>query len=333
MTRAGLAFALAVALPLGAAAQWTATERFALPLDGTPIALDAIAAPHEARAVRVRLSGTVTFGYDGSELDAMGRTVAGVRDDTAGPFVALPPGSVLVEGDPETHRYVFDVPRSEHMSLRFDALRLATRHLLTLSEARGHLVGAIEVEHLAPPAPPPPPPSAATLALREAEGVPALAWAGGGAGVLLLFGLGAVAARRRRDPIRALVRRAATARAAIGREVLALGPAFDPVAASAERLVEVARQHAAHHGSLEAAIARTRAMASSAAGARRATLSTKRAEVRARLAAVVARLEETATELAGRNADSARARGVDALVAELGADLDAAVAAEEELAL
>ena len=315
MSRAGLAFALAVALPLGAAAQWTAMERLALPLDGTPVELRALAAPHEARTVRVRLSGTVSFGYDGSELDAMGRTVGGVRDDTAGPFVALPPGTALVEGDPDTHRYVFDVPRSEHMVLRFDALRLATRHLLTLSEARGHLVGALEVEHLAPP---PAPPGPAAVALREAEGVPAAAWAGGGAAVLLLLGLGGFAARRRGDPIRALVKRAAAARAAIGREVLALGPAFDPVAASAERLVEVARQHAAHHGPRAAAIARARAGAPPAGGARRP----------AHIASLIDKAER-----AGRNADSARARSVDALVAELGGGLDAAVAAEEELAL
>lgn len=329
--RAALALALAALVPAVASAQaaWTTAQRVPLPLDGSPVDLTALAAPHED-VLRLRLSGSVSFTYDGSEIDAMGRTVAGTRDVTAGPFVVLPPGSVVVESDPVAHRYVVDVPRSAAMDVRFNAMGLATQHLLTLSEARSQLLGAIEVEHLVPP---PPPPTAAARVARHAEGVPALAWAGGGGGLLLLLGLGFVVGRRRKDPIRALVRRAEIARAAIGREVVALGPAFDPVAASSERLLEVARQHAAHHGSLEAALARTAQMSSESAGAQRMSLSAKRGEVRAKLEAVVARLEETATELAGRNADSARARGVDALVAELAMDLDAAVSAEEELAL
>ncbi|MCA9608972.1 MAG: hypothetical protein KC619_25400 [Myxococcales bacterium] len=331
--RAGLAAAalLAALVPLGASAQgeWTAAQRVALPLDGAPIDVGGMAASHED-TVRLRLSGSVSFNYDGSEIDALGRTVSGTRDVTAGPFVVLPPGSVVVESDPAVHRYVVDVPRTAVMEVRFNAMGLATQHLLTLSEARAQLVGAIEVEHLVPP---PPPPSVPAQVVERAEGVPALAWAGGGAGLLFLAGLGFLFGRRRKDPIRALVRRAETARAAIGREVVALGPAFDPVAASSERLVEVVRQHAAHHASIEAALARTASMSSESAGARRMSLSAKRGEVRAKLESVVGRLEETATELAGRNADTARARGVDALVAELAMDLDAAVSAEEELAL
>ena len=41
--------------------------------------------------------------------------------------------------------------------------------------------------------------------------------------------------------------------------------------------------------------------------------------------------EATATLLAGRSADRAAAKGLDALLGELTTDLDAAVAAEEEL--
>ncbi len=326
-----LVLALCLAAPSIAMAQaeWTAAQRVPLPLDGAALDLASLAAPHEDR-VRVRLSGSVSFGYDGSTLDAMGRTVAGTRDVTAGPYVVLPPGSRVLEADPAAHRYVVEIPRSASMPISFNAIGLATQNMLTLTEARRHLVGAIEVEHLVPP---PPPPSPAARAVASAAGVPGLAWAGVGGGLFLFAGLGLGLGLRRRDPIRALVRRATTARRAIGREVLALGPAFDPVAASAERLLEVARQHAAHHASLDAALARTRAMASESAEAQRMSLSAKRGEARARLEAMVARLEELATELAGRNADASRARGVDALIAELGADLDAAVAAEEELAL
>lgn len=329
MNVARLALALCLAAPSIAMAQveWTAAQRMALPLDGAALDLAALAAPHE-ETLRVRLTGSVSFGYDGSTLDAMGRTVSGTRDVTAGPYVVLPPGSRVIEADPDAHRYVVEIPRSAVSRISFNAIGLATQNMLTLTEARAHLVGAIEVEHLVPP---PPPPSPAARAVASAERVPGLAWAGAGSGLFALVGLGLVLGRRRRDPIRALLRRATTARRAIGREVLALGPAFDPVAASAERLLEVARQHAAHHASLDAALARTREMG--AAEAQRMSLSAKRGEARARLEAMVARLEELATELAGRNADASRARGVDALIAELGADLDAAVAAEEELAL
>ena len=129
----------------------------------------------------------------------------------------------------------------------------------------------------------------------------------------------------------ALYEHAIRANEAIAREVVALGPAFDPVAASAIRLHEAAQQHAAHHGSIERALARTAEM--SGAQARRMDLAARKGEVRAKLEDLVARLEETAAELAGRNADATRARGVEAMLGTLGDDLDAAVSAEEELAL
>jgi len=337
MSRAG---ALALAL-LGASvataasaqeaepAQWTVAERAALPSSGAPFDLANLVTTHE-ETVRVRLSGSLSFGYDGSQIDAMARTVGGTRDVTDGPFVVLPAGSVVIEADPETHRYTVEVPRAPQMPVRFNVFGLATRNLLTVTEAQAQLVGAIEIEHLVPP---PPPPTVAAQVEQTAEGIPTLAWAGGGSAMLLLLGLGFVFGRRKQDPIRALVRQAERSAAAIGREVIALGPAFDPVAASAERLLEVARQHAAHHASLERALERTSNMASDAAKKRRLGVAASKGEVRDKLEALVARLEDTATELAGRSADAGRARGVDALVSELGNDLEAALQAEEELAM
>jgi len=59
----------------------------------------------------------------------------------------------------------------------------------------------------------------------------------------------------------------------------------------------------------------------------------KRDDARVELEALVERLEDTATELAGRSADTSRARDVEALVGALEVDLGAAVEAEEELGL
>lgn len=326
-----LLMTLLLLVPAAAHAQadWTVVHRASLPATGAPVDLSTLAASNED-PVRVRLSGTYSFSVDGSRIDAMGRTLGGERDTTGGPYVVLPPGSVVVESDPVAHRYVIDVPRGADMTLRFNVYGLATRHLLTATEARARLTGAIEVEHLAPPPPPPPAPTATQHVARAATGVSPFAWAGGGLSLFALLGLGLVFARRRRDPIRELTRRASRAHDAIAREVIALGPAFDPVAASAARLIEAAQQHAAHHGSLERALARTAEM--SGAQARRMDLAAKKGEVRAKLEDLVARLEETAAELAGRNADATRARGVEAMLSTLGDDLDAAVSAEEELA-
>ena len=329
----GVVTLLAASSPVALAqTEWTVAERVTLPSSGEPLDLGPMVQTHE-ESVRVRLLGTLSFAHDGSQIDAMARTVGGTRDVTGGPFVVLPAGSVVVESDPEAHQYTVEIPRAASIPIRFNVFGLATRNLLTVTEARAQLVGAIEVEHLVPPPPPPPPPSAAVQVERSARGVPVGVWAGLGAGLLLFGVAGFVMMRRRKDPILELVRRAVRARDAIGREVVALGPAFDPVAASAERLLEVARQHAEHHASLDRALQRTSSMASDAAKKRRLGVAASKGDVRAKLEALVARLEDTATELAGRNADAGRARGVDALVAELGADLEAAVQAEEELAL
>lgn len=309
--------------------RWTVAQRMSLPVSGQPIDLARLATAQE-ESVRIVLEGTLTFGPDGSGIDAMGRFVGDTRDVTAGPFVIFPPGAVVVDEDPVAHRYTVDVPRTAHMPLGFNVLGLATRHLMTATEARSSLIGAIEVSHLVPP--PPPPPAPVRMA-RAAAGVSPLYFVGGGAGLIVLFGLVVAAARRRKDPIVELLGRAARAKRAVAREVVALGPAFDPVAASAERLHEAALQHSAHHASIAEALGRTAKMASDEARARRRGLEAKMDEVRAKLRGLVARLEDTATELAGRNADTGRACGVEAFVAELGADLEAAVEAEEELAL
>ncbi len=323
--RALLAFALVSLAALPASADWTVAERVSLPPGGAPVDLAVYVRPGE-ETVRLRIAGTVSFAVDGSEIDAVSRNVGGTRDEASGPFVMLPPGAILVESDPVAHRYTFEAPAAPTMPIAFNLPRLAMRHLLTASEAAAQLNGALEVEHMVPP--PTATEAAAAHVDRAASSIPAAAWAGGSLGVFLLGGLGFVWSRRRRDPVATLLRRAARAQASIAREVIALGPAYDPVSASADRLHEAARQHAAHHRALDKALERT---AWAGAQRRRVELTAKRAEAFAHLGELVDRLEDTATQLAGRNADADRARGVDQLVARLDLDLGAALDAEDEL--
>jgi len=323
---------LALVAPVAAdgdAADWTVSHRVTLPASGAPVDLAPYVGAGEGPA-RFAIRGSYSFLHDGSEIDAMSRTVGGRRDVAAGPFVVLPPGAEIVERDPVAHRYVIEAPRASSMPIAFNLVGLATRDLLTVSEARAQLQGAIEVESLTPP--PSATERAVVAASQTASGISGLTWAAGALGLAALGLLGFVTTRRRRATVAVLLRRARRARAQIAREVLAIGPAFDPVSASADQLGEAAAQQAAHHASLEAALARTADMGSAEAVARRRALEAKRDEALARLEGLVARLEATATELAGRAADVTRASGVERLVANLGADLEAAVEAEEELA-
>lgn len=325
MRRAVVVAALVlVAAP--AAAQWTVAHRAPLPASGEPIDLAALASPHE-ETVRVRLSGSYSFMVDGSEVDALGARRAGEDDVSGPPLVALPPGARVVERDPALHRYTIEIPRAASMPVALNPAPLAMRHLITVSEARANLQGAIFVEHLVPP--PPPPPAMAVVA-REASEVSPLAWLGGGAGLLAFFGLAALGVRRRRDPVLALLRRARRAQRSIERECAALGPAFDPVAASTARLLEAAERSEHHRREVERALSRT--AWTSAATAERARLHEQSEGAQKRLSQIAQRLEQTVTALAGRRAAAHRADGVDALLGELEGDLDAAVSAEEELA-
>jgi len=320
--------------PLRARADWTVTERLALPRSGAPVDLSSFAKPGED-PVRVVLSGTYSFALDGSRIDAMGATTRSGRDVAVGPFVRLPPGARVVASDPAAHRYTVEVPRAEHMAVALNVIPLAMRHLIGVREARDGLVGAIEVEHLVTMAEaigvvPDHEPSA--VVGRRADGGVPVAWV---AVVLGLVGVGSWAgwrSRRRRGAVRSLRRRARRAHRAIVREIAALGPAFDPVGASVERLLEVVEQHAAHHGALTRALSRTAWTRSAEADGRRRALSERRAEVLRSLAAIVDRMEGLATDLAARGAESTRARGAEALMRELSDELDTVASVNRELA-
>ena len=327
--------ALLVAGLLGSAAtataQWTVTSRTPLPRVGPGMTLQPAAGSGEG-PLRIALVGSYTSLLDGSEIDALGSEVGGVRDPLIGPLVSMPPGSQLIEEDPSAHRYVFEVPRAASTPLRLNLFGLASRHLVTVSEADASLRGAIFVEHLVPPpvmAGEPGPDPLPGVTRVESSGA---TWLGVAGVTLTLALIGLVVVRRRRRPLRQLIRRAERAHGVIATEVLAIGPAYDPVAASAARLLEAARQSALHSRSLTAAVERTAWMESTDAAAQRMRLVAKRADADARLEEIVARLEATATRLAGQAADASRAEGVERMVSELAVDLDAAFEAESEVA-
>lgn len=322
--RALFVLSVALAFTCPARAEWIVAHRLALPLDGAPIDLADLAAPDED-PVRIELEGSYTFLLDGSEIDALGVHGAERRDASA-PLVVLPEGARVIESRPDVHRYTIEVPRTASMRVGLNVLPLAMRHLVTPTEARANLQGAIHLAHLVPP---PPPPAAASVVVEEAGRVPAGAWLGGALGASMFALLGWVGLRRRGHPMRVLLRRARRAERAVAAECAVLGPAYDPVAASSARLLEAAVRTEVHWRAVDRALAKT-AWASAAAG-ERARLHEQGEGVRRRLAQIVTRLEQTATMLAGRSADAEGVSDVDALLGELGDDLHAAVSAEEEL--
>jgi hypothetical protein len=320
--RAGaLAFVLALA-PLAARADWTVAHRAPLPVDGTPIDLAAIAGPDED-PVRIELTGSYSFLVDGSEIDALSRTASGVRDVSAG-FVRLPAGARVIASDETAHRYTIEVPRAASMPIALDATPLAMRYLITAREARANLQGSIELAHLAPP---PPPPPASEVAIEAASSFPWIGWASIAAGLAIILGAFALGMSRRRDPVHALVRRADRARAAIGRECAALGPAFDPVFTSADRIADAAARTATHHRAQRAALARTADLRGGDSD--RAHIAERAQASFESLRDLVQRLEGIAARLAGQTAETLRANDVDSLVDELGSDLEIALEAQE----
>jgi hypothetical protein len=328
MTKTAL-LALVTLLASGAAhAQDSIRWRGALPLDGRGIDAVSAAAPG-TRMVRIALSGTMSCSIDGSEIDALSRFVGTLRDDATGPFVRLPRDARLISSDPASHRYVFEIPADATEGIALDIAPIAARYLITPTEARSSLIGAIEVEVLDPPVP-----LAGYVGLERAPAstlLPLGLIAGGVAGIPLLFGLGALVRRRRRSrPELALISRAERARAAIRRESDALGLAFVEVATSGERLFDSARAAAHHVEQLRDASRRTKDLTSTSAEERRAEIRVQQTEALARLSQIVDRLEGTAARLAAHRADHARVRNVEATVTDLASELETALSADTE---
>ncbi|MDQ3035981.1 MAG: hypothetical protein M3Y87_26490, partial [Myxococcota bacterium] len=161
--------------------------------------------------VRVLVRGSMTCALDGAEIDAMRITTTSRVLDAATPVV-FPPGARFVE-QRGAHAYVFELATDESATIALNVPGLASRYLVTASELRDSLTGAIFVDVLGPP----PSPGVAAAAPASAE-IPSensdltgVALAGSALGLpLLAFGL-FFATRRRRtreDRLMTRVRRA-----------------------------------------------------------------------------------------------------------------------------
>jgi hypothetical protein len=206
---------------------------------------------------------------------------------------------------------------------------LAARHLVTPSELRAGITGAIEMEILAPP---PGPVAAAVESARVGARGLTIGVVAATAAVPALALVGLFAFRRRRygPADERLLRRCRVAVRAVEREAARLGPAFDEVVAASTRMLDGATDVRDHYRAAGAAEHRTRAMRSEGAAAQKKELRSQRREALARLAEIASRLEETATELAAHGANQRRARHVDDLVRELLVELGTAKTADEE---
>ncbi len=320
--------AIAVLFAVGEAHAWQerALHRDVLAVDRPVVELGPVIAEGDGPA-RVELRGSISSRVDGTTVDAVSRWSGDVRLRADAPWIVVPEGTTIVEEDPAAHRYVLAVPRSRDARIELAVRRLAHEHFLTPSELRERTTGAIEVRVLERV-----PEPAALARVAEAAGPArgaALA-AGAASASLFLVLIAALASRRSRHADRALVRRARRAVRAVEREVDRLGPAFADVATSARGMLDGALAVQAHLGEVRDALGRTRRLSSAGAAERRLELHRQAREALDRLVHLVDRLEATATQLAARTAEHARARDIDARERDLDSDLDTAVSADAE---
>jgi hypothetical protein len=264
--------------------------------------------PPPGEPVRVLVRGSLTNARDGSELDAM-RTTTHSRVIEGSPLV-LPAGTTLVE-ERGPHAYLLEIPAGHGASIGLNTVALAGRLLVPASEVRSAITGAILVDVLAPSSAPPiveapPMPSAAAP-----SSMTPLALGGAAIGIPLVGLVGLVLSRRRIRREDALVGRARRARSAIEREAKELGPAFDGALASARALGEAAEHQRAHLAAIDRALARTAWVRSAAAGAQRATLTSRRIEAIGRLDEITTRLEESVVRMAACVADRGAIAGLE----------------------
>jgi hypothetical protein len=330
------AFVVAAALHAPAAAddeRWVRVGRAAASPRTPGLALASLLTDAGVRAdapVRLRLRGTITDGIDGAEIDALGRRLGGL-DAPSERWVVRPAGAREIERDPAGHTVTLEVPPGAALQVGIDVGALAASHLVTASEMRARLDGAIEVEVLVPASALPAEMPAEVPAEMPAE-VPAHAPAraaatssplvpyGGGA---LVLGLGLALARWRRflAPGRALLDRARRAHTALVRDARRLGPQFEGVIGPADALLEGARRSSQHLVEIERALRDTAFVESAAAAARLDALRAERASALRRLEDGVSGLEEAVVRLAHSRADRAAVTDLAAVLGRLGDEI------------
>lgn len=295
---------------------FAASRRFTLPLDGTPVDLAQLASCSSG-VLRVEFSGTVSSSIDGSELDAVSRWEGPTQQPWVGPFVLLPAGSRMVESDPVGRRYVFEVPCTDAMPVRFDVMPLAIRRLVSRTEADRTLQGAIEAEITVPGFP----------TLRADRASMTVHWAMAGT---VAAGLVMLRRRRNREELR-LQRRAKTLASGIRRHVRSLGPAFGGVEASSFKLLEVIRALREEVEQTRHTLHQIAMLGESAASERREWLVSRETSALERMRLLVKRLEQLVAQLASHALESRTPADVDTLLRCLEDEVARAVRAEREL--
>lgn len=332
------AMAAGAALAAPAAAQedeWIAIRRVAVSASAPLAELNGgLSSANVARGTPLRLvvSGTVTDGIDGAELDAVARFASGVRDEIRPPL-RLPAGARVTHADELAHRYEVDVAPGTDLRFALDVAGLAARHLVTASELRARLDGAIEIELLVPRSavvPPVVPAGAGAAPLAPGSSLPGLAL-GSALGALGL----ALALRRRRaraeDEL--LLGRAVRAHAALGTKARALGPQFTGAIGPADRLLAAVHTGRGHLAAIDRALAESAFVESAAAVARRTELRQGRDAALARIAAATGALEEALVALGASTANRSAAADMERSLLDLGAEVEVGRAVDRELGL
>jgi hypothetical protein len=268
----------------------------------------------------VILQGTVSSSLDGSLLDAFAREVGGSRDSSDGPFVSLPPGTVMVKEDRVAHRFTVEIPRAPSMPIALTASRLGTRYLVTARAAQDSLTGAIEADVMEPI--PLPAQIAATMSWPFAGACLAAA----GAGLAFAFLLN----RRNREELR-LERRARAAAHRAVEEARRLGPAFEGVGEACRKVLAALEAQLREADEIAGALNRTRTLSAQAARARRAQLQAGHRLALGRMRQIVERLETAAADLAVQGQDGTAGRSFAEAMAGLERDLGSATRTEQEL--
>lgn len=284
--------------------EWVVLGRAAASPGSPMLELDStLAAQHVAPGtpVRVSLHGTVSDGLDGAEIDALGRRLGGTFEPSDR-WVIRPPGARVLEADAAAHQIVLEVPAGSDLRFGLNVPALATAHLVTASEMRGRLDGAIEVALMVPAsAIPSDAPAAAAVAPTTS-----LAPYGVFGGTLLALAL-ALGLRRRKGapPELELAARARRAHDKLVKDARALGPQFEGVIAPGDKLLEATQRSLAHLLEIDRSLKETAFVKSAAAGARVRELEGERKSALHRLEDVVSGLEVAVVRLAASRADRA----------------------------
>lgn len=292
-------------------------------LDASHVVLD-VPASSDGAPTRVAVHGTLDTALDGSELDVVSVLRGGVADRAAGAPVLLSQGAAIVEADETAHRYVIEAPPGVPIHAALAIAPMAAAHLVTATELRASLRGALEVDVLRRSEAPTP--VAALVAEPASSGMGAATLAG------VLAAVGFVVLRRREPEEARLVRRARRAREAIETRARALGPALQGLATSAERLEAAVRRTREHLRALDAALDATRGAEGASARARRTELEARRAGARTDLERMTDELEATVVRLASIASERQAETEVERAALRLRAEIDLAEEVEREVA-